>query len=97
MVEEKRVADHTQGDTETTPDETVDASRRAALKNIGALAGAAPAVAVLLTPSASRALGSGGSPCEGRCGPQRGRGPSGAPSDPNKPGGEAGLLGKREN
>lgn len=39
--------------------------RRTALRNIGALAGAAPAVALLLTPSASRAWGRGGSPCEG--------------------------------
>ena len=52
--------------------------RRAALKNIGALAGSAPAVALLLTPSATRANGYGGSPCEddrhSHCSPGRGHG-----------------------
>lgn len=52
--------------------------RRAALKNIGALAGSAPAITLLLTPSASRANGYGGSPCEddrhSHCSPGRGHG-----------------------
>lgn len=38
--------------------------RREALKKIGALAGSAPAVSLLLTPSTARARGWGGSPCE---------------------------------
>ena len=58
--------------------ETPDMDRRTALKNIGALAGAAPAVTLLLTPSASRARGDGGSPCEGpgdnHCGGDSGHG-----------------------
>ena len=47
------------------PVATPEMDRRTALKKIGALAGAAPAVTLLLTPSASRAWGHGGSPCEG--------------------------------
>lgn len=46
------------------PTDAPDIDRRAALRNIAALAGTAPAVALLLTPSASRAWGRGGSPCE---------------------------------
>lgn len=65
--------------------------RREALRNIGALAGAAPAVVLLLAPSTARALGRGGSPCEG-CGPA-----PGAPSNTGAPGGQdTGLLGKRQ-
>lgn len=58
--------------------------RRDALKKIGALAGSAPAVSLLLTPSSARARGFGGSPCEddrhrnchgnGHCGDRPGNG-----------------------
>lgn len=37
------------------PDMTVDASKRAALRKLGLAVGAAPAVVMLLAPSASRA------------------------------------------
>lgn len=61
-----------------TPDPAPRVDRRAALKNIGALAGSAPAITLLLTPSATRAKGYGGSPCEGdrhsHCSPGRGHG-----------------------
>jgi hypothetical protein len=72
----------------------VDIGRRAALLNIGALAGTAPAVAVLLAPSATRADGGGGSPCEGDCGDGRGKEPGFKPPFPgDSGGGDTGLLG----
>ena len=96
MIEDRDVSSKGEPDVDKPATKGVDIGRRAALKNIGALAGAAPAVAVLLTPSASRALGGGGSPCEGACGPGHGPAP-GAPSNTGAPGGqETGLLGKRE-
>lgn len=72
---------HHESSNESAPLETPDRSRqidrRAALKNIGALAGAAPAITILLTPSASRAR-DGGSPSEqdghSNCGPGSGCG-----------------------
>lgn len=75
--------------------EIVDKERRAALLNIGALAGAAPAVAVLLSPSIARATGSGGSPCEDNCGTGRGPAPGYTPGNTGAPG-DAGFLGKRD-
>ena len=94
MVEDQRVQKQGQTDKELTPTENVDIGRRAALKNIGALAGAAPAVAVLLTPSASRAQVSGGSPCETECGSGMGTTPSFKPPFPTEDGGgSTGLLG----
>lgn len=76
--------------------ESVDEGRRAALRNIAALAGATPAVAVLLAPSASRAAGSGGSPCEGSCGSGKGTAPGYKPGNTGAPGGQTGFLGGRE-
>ena len=94
MAEDQRVPNQGRADEDTAHTETVDIGRRAALRNIGALAGAAPAVAVLLTPSASRAWGSGGSPCDGECGSGRGKTPGYKPPFPNRPGGQdTGLLG----
>lgn len=52
----------TEIETHSDAAETLD--RREALKKIGALAGSAPAVSLLLTPSTARARGMGGSPCE---------------------------------
>jgi len=103
MVEDHRVPNKDHTNEELAPTENVDIGRRAALRNIGALAGAAPAVAVLLTPSASRALGSGGSPCEGSCGSGNGTAPGYKPPNTGAPGGQGtGLLGnggasKRQN
>lgn len=95
MVEDKSVSSEDRMDNETSRDEGVDVGRRAALRNLGALAGAAPAVAMLLSPSASRAQGSGGSPCESDCAEEGfGRGP-GAPGTQH--GGQAGFLGRRQN
>ena len=93
MVEERKDTGQDQAAGKTDPAAGVDVGRRAALKNIGALAGAAPAVAVLLAPSTSRAQSAGGSPCEGMfgCGPA-----PGDPTDTGAPGGNAGFLGKRE-
>ncbi len=42
----------------------VDPNRRAALRGIASLAGAAPAVLLLLTPSKSRAIGCFGTPID---------------------------------
>lgn len=52
-------------ETEQNGVETVDAGRRAAMLKLGKIAGAAPAVALLLTPSASRAEFRGGSSFDG--------------------------------
>jgi len=97
MAEDQSAPNQSQTDESLARSETVDIGRRAALLNIGALAGAAPAVAMLLTPSASRAAGSGGSPCEGTCGSGEGTAPGYKPPDTGAPGGETtGFLGKRE-
>lgn len=82
-------------DADKAETESIDKERRAALLNIGALAGAAPAVAVLLSPSVARATGSGGSPCEEPCGTGRGPAPGYTPGNTGAPG-DAGFLGKRE-
>lgn len=95
MGENQRKPNQDKLDESTLQTDCVDKGRRAALLNIGALAGAAPAVAVLLTPSASRATGSGGSPCEGTCGTGHGTAPSYKPGSPGT-GGDTGFLGKRE-
>ncbi|MCB1355695.1 MAG: hypothetical protein KDK53_04065 [Maritimibacter sp.] len=98
MIDEKRTFEQRPLDETGAQAESVDKGRRAALLNIGALAGAAPAVAVLLTPSASRGDG-GGSPCEHDCGDGRGRPPGYKPSDTGAPGGgDSGsrFLGKRD-
>ncbi len=95
MVEKNHVSVDSQVETGSEPAEKVDESRRAALKNIGVLAGAAPAVAVLLSPSASRAHGNGGSPVEGGF-HGRGPGPRYTPWGSGAPGSRPGLLGTRD-
>lgn len=97
MIDDTRTPKQSQetlADADKVETETIDKERRAALLNIGALAGAAPAVAVLLSPSAARA-GSGGSPCEEPCGSGRGPAPGYTPGNTGAPG-DAGFLGKRE-
>ncbi|MEZ5766837.1 MAG: hypothetical protein R3D80_03660 [Paracoccaceae bacterium] len=99
MIEHQRTAEQKQSQemraqNDTAETQGVDMGRRAAMLNIGALAGAAPAVAVLLTPSASRAAGTG-SPCEEPCGSGRGPAPGYKPVNTGAPG-SAGFLGKRE-
>lgn len=97
MAEDHSARNQDQTDAALGHEENVDKGRRAALMNIGALAGAAPAVAVLLTPSASRAAGSGGSPCESPCGSGNGTAPGYKPPNTGAPGGQGtGFLGKRE-
>lgn len=94
MAENQSIPNQGQKDDDIAHNETVDIGRRAALMNIGALAGAAPAVAMLLTPSASRAAGSGGSPCEGVCGSGQGTAPGYKPPNTGAPGGQStGFLG----
>lgn len=91
MIENERTKNGGETDSDQAGDAPVEIGRREALKNIGALAGAAPAVAVLLTPSASRAAGCGGSPgeaCNGHNAPTWGNPGSGAPGGQN-----SGLLG----
>lgn len=96
MADDKVSSDNAKAPGDNVQTDSVDKGRRAALRNIGALAGAAPAVAVLLSPSASRAAGSGGSPCEGNCGSGRGVAPGYRPGNTGAPGGSTGFLGKRE-
>ncbi len=97
MVEERSLSNEGQADIEVAKTDGVDIGRREALRNIGALAGAAPAVALLLTPSASRALGGGGSPCDDPCGSGHGPTPGYKPPNPGTPGGQdTGFLGKRQ-
>lgn len=98
MINETRTSKQSQetlSDAGKPESETIDKERRAALLNIGALAGAAPAVAVLLSPSIARATSSGGSPCEEPCGTGRGPAPGYTPGDTGAPG-DVGFLGKRE-
>lgn len=96
MADDQENLDHGNTQEDSVHTDSVDKGRRAALRNIGALAGAAPAVALLLSPSASRANGHGGSPCEGNCGSGRGVAPGFTPNDTGAPGGSTGFLGKRE-
>lgn len=95
MTEKQITPDQRGTDEDVAIAEGVDKGRRAALRNIGALAGAAPAVAVLLSPSVSRAAGAG-SPCEGSCGTGSGVAPGWKPSDTGAPGSNTGFLGSRE-
>lgn len=94
MVENRELPNDVQAEAEPRGPESVDIGRRDALKGIGALAGAAPAVAMLLSPSVSRAQTSGGSPCED-CGSGHGPAPGWTPSDTGAPGGNSGLLGRQ--
>lgn len=88
MSDNNRLKSEDETPGKAAAENSANIDRRAALKNIGALAGAAPAVAVLLTPSASRAAcGSPGEACNGHVAPTWG-----SPGDGGA-GGDSGLLG----